>query len=141
MGDTRGIDRNKWDISLRHGEEQEALVKWALVGVQTGRTEVKCDSRARSTGNLYVEYQQGGSGRWRKSGIAVTAADIWAFVIPDPLLVLLVETSRLKDMARQARAAGRKAETRHQGDMPTRGALVPIDSIVGARAVSTWRTA
>jgi hypothetical protein len=134
MHSTR-IDREKWDWSLKKGNEAEALVWRALTGISAGTVEVKHDARASNTGNLYVEYMQGGTGRWRPSGIATSEAEAWAFVLP-PGVVLLTDAGRVKQLAREAIANGRTANTNHPGDMPTRGALIRIEELLPKRGAS-----
>lgn len=128
------IDRAKWDLTFKLGQAGEAEAG-KLFDALTGNgselaVEVKRDEKAHATGNVYVEFQQGGKGSWRPSGIATTKADVWVFVFPETGTMLAVPTELLKEEARKAHAAGSKGATSHTGDMPTRGALIPTRRLV-----------
>lgn len=82
-----------WDIDLRDGLAGEKTVASLL---QAETIEVKTDRRWYETGNVYVEtrcfYVK--DNQWKLSGISVTRATHWAFVLED--LVLIVPTDTLK---------------------------------------------
>lgn len=82
-----------WDIDLRDGLAGEKTVA-DLLKAQT--IEVKTDRRWYQTGNVYIEmqcwYQK--EQAYRPSGINVTKASHWAFVLED--VVLIVPTPVLK---------------------------------------------
>jgi hypothetical protein len=72
---------SSFDLDFRYGVEGETLVKDLLSG---GRTvEVKRDRKWHATNNLYIEvecwYQRSQS--WEPSGLMVTKAEYWAFVL------------------------------------------------------------
>jgi len=77
-----------WDLDLTHGQVGEALVNDLLTGGFT--VEVKRDRRWAETGNLYIEtycwynLEQA----WKESGILVTKADYWAFVLNETVLMI-----------------------------------------------------
>lgn len=120
------VARSKWDISLAKGNAGEAEVLKALTGMALGTVEVKRDARAATTGNLYVEYAQHIGGAWIPSGISVTGADAWAFVLPPNDVMVFLTTDLLKHLALQANERGRRRITSHPDDIPTAGALVPL---------------
>jgi hypothetical protein len=70
-----------FDLDFRFGQEGEALVNQLLT--EGGTIEVKRDRKWHATGNLYIEvecwYQRSQS--WEPSGLSVTKASYWAFVL------------------------------------------------------------
>lgn len=85
---------SNWDLDLRAGKEGESLVA-DLLSLDT--VEVKTDKRWHETGNVYVEtecyYRESDS--WEPSGVRVSKATHWAFVLEDS--VLIVPLHRLKE--------------------------------------------
>lgn len=78
---------SKFDIDLRVGQQAEQSLA-TILEVET--VEVKRDFRALETGNIGVEFES-----WNKpSGIEVTEAKHWAFVLGD--ITILIETERLR---------------------------------------------
>jgi hypothetical protein len=82
----------RWDLEV--GQIAE---RW-LGEILDGNTiEVKRDFKALETGNVYVEYHCWG----KPSGIAISQATHWAFVLDDETVILL-PTEKLKIIAREA---------------------------------------
>lgn len=88
------VKDSNWDLDLRAGETGESRVA-DLLSLDT--VEVKTDRRWYETGNIYIEtecfYQASQS--WEPSGIRVSKATHWAFVLEDS--VLIVPLHRLKE--------------------------------------------
>lgn len=121
----------RWDIDYRTSHPSEHSVAEHLTGLALGTIEVKQDARAATTGNLFVEYQcVWHDGTWHPSGIATTEAEAWAFLLPPMPLLLILPTASLRVIARAAHAAGKTATTNKPGDIPTRGALVPLADLL-----------
>lgn len=85
---------SNWDLDLRAGLLGESVVADIL---KADTVEVKTDRRWYETGNLYIETEcyYKSSNSWEPSGIAVSKATHWAFVLEDS--VLIVPTFRLKE--------------------------------------------
>lgn len=121
----------RFDIDAEVGRQGEMFcldVQQAFVG---GRVEVKRDTVAASTGRVFVEFECTPRGGYsRPSGIAVSEADVWAFVLA-PGVMVVSSAAALKVVAREAYRdrASRKACTR--GSHPTRGVVVPINQFLG----------
>lgn len=83
-----------WDIDLRAGEVGESKIA-DLLSLDT--VEVKTDRRWKDTGNLYIETEcyYKNSQSWEFSGLSVSKATHWAFVLEDS--VLIVPLFRLKE--------------------------------------------
>ena len=82
-----------FDLDFLHGQEGEAIVYELLTGGKT--IEVKRDRKWKQTGNLYIETEcwYNSDNAWKLSGLRVTKADRWAFVLES--LVLIVPTEQL----------------------------------------------
>jgi len=81
---------NDFSHDLELGNEGERLIG-ELFDAKT-KIEVKTDLKAYLTGNLYIEYEC----RGKKSGIAKSKADYWAFVVsPDHRYFIKTETLKL----------------------------------------------
>ena len=85
---------SNWDLDLRAGELGESHVA-DLLSIDT--VEVKTDRRWQETGNIYIEtecfYQE--SQEWKPSGIRVSEATHWGFLLEDSLLIIPLH--RLKE--------------------------------------------
>lgn len=86
---------SNWDLDYRAGLEGESKVA-DLLHLDT--VEVKTDKKWVKTGNLYIEtecYYQNEQA-WKPSGIRVSQATHWGFVLEDS--VLIVPLFRLKEV-------------------------------------------
>ena len=82
----------KYDLAL--GQLGEG---WLGHLLSSKTIEVKFDFGCYRTGNFYIEYES----RGKKSGIATTEATHWAFIIEDIESIIIIETERLKRLARE----------------------------------------
>jgi hypothetical protein len=73
----------------------ENLVDTLLTGGKT--IEVKTDFKWINTGNLYVETEcwYMSTNSWQPSGLSVTKAEYWAFVLADSVLMVPTKLLRL----------------------------------------------
>lgn len=117
--------RPEWDIDRARGEEAEQLVRQMRSALAVGSCEVKRDDQAAKTGNVYVEYACLTSQGWQPSGLSVTKAANFVFVLFDMRVIVWLPVWLLKNIARDCK----KAEQPH-GSHPTRGVLVPVDSLL-----------
>lgn len=88
------MSRSDFDLDYGYGLQGENLVDSLLRGANT--VEVKRDRRWWDTGNIFIEtecYFQT-SQSWELSGLAVTKAEYWAFVLESG--VILVPTNHVK---------------------------------------------
>jgi hypothetical protein len=85
---------SSFDIDFAYGKEGENLVEELLTKGKT--VEVKRDKRWKDTSNLYIEtlcwYNKSQS--WEPSGLSVTEAEYWAFVLEGSTFI--VPTSVLR---------------------------------------------
>jgi len=118
------MKQSSWDLDYRDGRAGEQLVHGLLTGGQT--VEVKTDRRWSETGNLYIEtecfYQASQS--WELSGLNVSAADYWAFVLEDTVL-MVTKANLMKTVAEYGRPITCKIEPN-----PSRGYLITAENIL-----------
>jgi len=112
-----------WDIDREIGSQAEVWISDIRKAFANGTVEVKRDTRAMRTGNLYVEYECRRGGVFKPSGIATTRADAWCFVVIKDALAIVIETEKLKNICSETGI--RKAEET-DGSHPTKGYLVPM---------------
>lgn len=123
----------RFDLDYQVGQQGEMYVAQIADAIASGSAtiEVKTDERASTTGRIFVEYECLHYGTWRKSGIASTEADLWAYVVGKDT-VLVVPTWRLREVVR--RVFHEQPNLRSQcvrGSHPTKGVLVPLADIFG----------
>lgn len=84
-----------WDLDLRDGQAGEGMVA-NLLSLET--IEVKTDRRWVETGNIYIETEcwYNKSQTWEPSGIRVSKASHWAYVLENS--VIIVPTEMLREM-------------------------------------------
>lgn len=114
---------SNWDLDYRDGILGEKRIA-DLLSLDT--VEVKTDRRWKDTGNLFIEtecyYQT--TDTWEKSGISVSKATHWAFVLEDS--VLIVPTFRLREAIHEHR----RPITCNIPPNPSRGALITVGTLI-----------
>lgn len=123
--------RATFDFDLEFGTKAEDMLKEALGNPSS--VEVKSDRMAWRTGNIVIEYRDHG----KPSGIAITKADLWAYVVNNESLsadvVMWFRVPHLKYVARKwFRKPGHAIRGGDDGQMEF--VLVPLwDIVPGAR--------
>lgn len=86
---------SNWDLDLRAGLAGESKVA-DLLSLDT--VEVKTDRRWHETGNIYIETECWiqTSQSWEASGLRITKATHWAYVLED--CVIIIPTYRLREV-------------------------------------------
>ena len=111
----------KYDLIF--GQKGEKLVDDIF---HNKKIEVKRDSWVGRTGNIAIEY----TSRGKPSGIAVTEADYWIIIFSKEYkdkLMLVIETKRLKEVARRY---GRLGYRKDMGDNnSSQSVLIPIKEL------------
>jgi len=86
--------KSSFDLDFGYGRKGEQLVDELLTGGKT--VEVKRDRKWFITNNLYIEtecfFQK--TKEWAPSGLGITEAAYWAFVLQDSTLIVLTEVLR-----------------------------------------------
>lgn len=81
---------SNWDIDLRDGLAGESMVA-DLLSLDT--VEVKTDRRWWETGNIYIEteFWSREADNWVPSGIRVSNATHWAYVLEETVIIVPLE--------------------------------------------------
>ena len=95
---------SKFDLDFRHGVAGEGML---FDLIKNGKVEVKRDRESYRTGNVAVEITY----RGEPSGIAVTEAEWWAFVLDNeigtPHAIVIVPLWHLKYLAKRCAREGK----------------------------------
>ena len=116
-----------FDLDLKFGQHGEATVA-NILSIET--VEVKRDKRWKHTGNLYIETEcyYNASQSWKASGLKVSKATHYAFVLEN--MVVIVTTEDLKLVVRKN---GISIECKIEPN-PSRGYLIKLSDIVHHQA-------
>lgn len=135
----------RWDLDLPLGQQAEQWVADILAGVHTATVtaEVKYDTRAAGTGNVYVEYECLRADGWHPSGIAKTESDLWVAVIAKGQMALVCNREWIADLARTyySKDFGAWRRDMSKGSHPTRGVLIPVADLLAAATPEDRRSA
>ena len=115
--------KSDWDLDLRYGQDGEESVR-RLLTIDT--VEVKRDRRWKETGNLYIETScyYVNDGAFKPSGVSVSKATHFAFVIED--LTIVVSKS---DLINTVKEYGRNISCKIEPNVSF-GYLITIDSLL-----------
>jgi hypothetical protein len=115
-----------FDLDLSYGQEGEVLVRELLTGGQT--IEVKRDRRWKDTGNLYVEIEcyYTAIAEWKPSGLRVSQAHYWAFVLEEGVIMVPRET-----LFYAVKSYGRPIECKIEPNL-SRGYLITVNDLLTA---------
>lgn len=114
-----------FDLDFRRGQQGELFAERIIEGLRGGLVEVKRDDAAIQTGRLYIETDcrtARMAGMYEPSGIRVSKADFWAYVVGEGLIV--VPTQLLRDIL-----PGLSSASCPRGSNPTKGAVIPIGTL------------
>ena len=80
--------KSSFDLDFSYGRKGEQLVEELLT--EGKRIEVKRDRKWHLTGNVYIEVECffTKNNEWSPSGLAVTEAEYWAFVLKKTVIML-----------------------------------------------------
>jgi hypothetical protein len=89
------MNLSDFDLDYSFGLVGESLVNDLLTGGK--RVEVKRDRKWWTTGNIFVEVEcwYNASQSWEASGLTVTKAEYWAFVLAESVLIVPTKLLRL----------------------------------------------
>jgi hypothetical protein len=82
------ITKSSFDLDFTYGREGEKLVEQLLTNGKT--VEVKRDRKWHQTNNIYIEIECWfmKSQSWELSGLSVTKAEYWAFVLEQSIVMV-----------------------------------------------------
>lgn len=83
--------KSSFDLDFSYGRKGEQLVEELLTDGK--KVEVKRDRKWHLTGNVYIEIECffTKNNEWAPSGLAVTEAEYWAFVLKRTVLMLPID--------------------------------------------------
>lgn len=118
-------DRNepRFDLDLPYGKQAELQIAEFLEWIADGNGRVEVKHKRYLDHKLYIETHcdKGRTGCYQPSGINVTVADVWVFVIADTGVHVAIPTDLLRLMVTDTHSRP-AAET--DGTCPTRGMLI-----------------
>jgi hypothetical protein len=119
----------RFDIDLQYGRQGELQIADYLTWLSDGNGRIEVKRKRYLDLNFYVETHadKGRTGIYRPSGISVTTADAWAFVIAETGIALIVPTDDLRAVLD---APGTLDCEEKDGSCPTRGRLVNLGAIL-----------
>lgn len=120
------MERNsdfKYDLEFGIQEGEEWFKR--LVEAKEGTVEVKCDRKAKETGNMFIEYES----RYKPSGISTTKATHWVYKF-DEETAIIFSTDKLKARLKELIKEGKVKMNIRGGDNNTSvGLLVKIKDL------------
>lgn len=119
----------RFDIDYKFGRQAELKIEELLHWIADGSKEVEVKRKRYLDLWFYVETHcdKGKRGEYLPSGINVTTAQVWAFVIGDTGLSVLFPTDLLQIMIGDSSSRDREE---HDGSCPTRGKLVNLGALL-----------
>lgn len=118
-----------WDRDLAYGQQGELMVGTYLEWIAKGNGRVEIKRKRRPDLWFYVETycDKGRRGHLEPSGINVTKADAWAYVVGNTRIALVIPTKTLRKACGEDTA---QQVQERDGSCPTRGVLVHLDTIL-----------
>lgn len=115
----------RWDRDLAYGQQGELQVDEYLKWIAKGNGRVETKRKRLYDLEFYVEQQcdKGRRGQYQPSGINVSEADVWAFVVADSGVAFIIP-SRILRASLQHKSVRPKEEK--DGSCPTKGTLVHL---------------
>lgn len=119
----------RFDIDVKYGRQGELQIAdyltWLAEG--NGRIEVKRKSYIDLEFYVEVEHDPGRTGVFRPSGISITTAAAWAFVIADTGISLIVPTDDVRAILDDPSTRDKHTDV---GSCPTRGRLFSLNVLI-----------
>lgn len=128
----------RWDINLEQGAQAQIWVAdiAQMLKEGSGSIEVKRDAWMVKTRRLYIEKECLKRGKWEPSGLQVTEAKLWAFVLGAHPAILIFCTDWLRRAEALASKHPGNAASCNRGSHPTRGTYVYMDHFFKTRDVA-----
>ena len=119
----------RFDLDYKYGRQGELQVADFLNWLASGNGRVEVKRKRILDFELYIETEcdKGRTGYFEPSGINVSEAEAYAFVVADTGISLVIPTQLLKKAIRH-RSARPKEE--RDGSCPTRGFLVNLAAVM-----------
>ena len=121
----------RFDLDLRYGEAGEQLIGEYFDWIATGNARVEVKRKTYEDGYFFVETfcDKGRNGDFTRSGINVTEAEAWAFLVSNTGIALIVPTAHIKSAF--AHNLGEQ-RVNDRGNCPTKGRLFHVSDFMKA---------
>jgi hypothetical protein len=115
----------RFDIDKSYGGQGELQIADLLTWLANGNGRIEVKRKRYLDLDFYVETEcdKGKTGHYRPSGISVTTADAWAFVIGDTGISIIIPTDELRSILDEP---GTRDREERDGTCPTRGKLINL---------------
>jgi hypothetical protein len=122
----------RFDIDATYGGQGELQIADYLTWLAEGNGRIEVKRKRYLDLNFYVETHcdKGRKGTFQPSGISVSTAAAWAFVIGDTGISLIIPTDELRAMLNDPSSQDREER---DGSCPTRGKLVSLNVLLYRR--------
>ena len=122
----------RFDIDVDYGRQGELQICEYLTWLANGNGRIEVKRKRYLDLNFYVETHadKGRTGVYQPSGITITTAAAWAFVIADTNISLIIPTDELRAMLDDPSSRDREER---DGSCPTRGKLVSLNVLLYRR--------
>jgi hypothetical protein len=119
----------RFDLDVKKGEQGELLIGTYLDWIAAGNGRVEVKRKGYYDLAFYVETHcdKGRAGVYQPSGISITTAHAWAFVIAGSDISLIVPTEHLRSMLEHVTTKDRAC---NEGSCPTRGKLINLAAML-----------
>ena len=120
----------RFDHDLPYGKQGEFVVAGTIDALKRDLCRIE-DKRKRRLDNKFyieIEHDPGRQGTYQPSGLSVTDSDLWAFVIGDTEVVVVVPAQRLRAAIFELGLGKRVEEA--DGSCPTRGVLLDFNQMI-----------
>lgn len=134
------MKRKEVDLSINEKFINGVMIEQNVFKMLTDsdiKFEIKSDYIWKNTGNIYIEIEQNIEGRWVHSGLTVTKADYFVYVLMEndkPINQLFFETEKLKERIRKLYSLQlckiiTKDANPDNLETSTRGVLIPLKNL------------
>jgi hypothetical protein len=115
----------RFDLDLAWGQQGELQIAEFLEWIAKGNGRVEVKRKRYIDLDFYVETHcdKGRTGRYEPSGISISTAHAWAFVIGDTGIAVIVPADELRAALTEPGAVDREER---DGNCPTRGKLISL---------------
>lgn len=125
----KGKAEPRFDLDYVYGRQGELQIADFLSWIATGNGQVEVKRKRYLDLKFYIETHcdKGRTGEFLPSGISITTAKAWAFVIAESGVSVIVPTDELRRMLDDSSS---KDRTEIDGSCPTRGKLVYLSVLL-----------
>jgi len=122
----------RFDIDATYGGQGELQIADYLTWLAEGNGRIEVKRKRYLDLNFYVETHcdKGRRGIFQPSGISVSTAAAWAFVIGETGISIIIPTDELRSMLNDPSSRDREER---DGSCPTRGKLVSLNVLLYRR--------